>query len=532
MVCFTVLAVVLLAKFPGYMSDDTVGQWGQAHSLVFDDVHPVIHTLAMYVLSRLVDHYAFVVLGQIIAFSLAVGYLMATLEAWGIGKKTLVFIGAIIILNPYTINIMMVVWKDVAFTILLTYAVAMTINIYLSHGRWLEKNTHIGLFALTVGLASLVRHNGILFTLPLLSLLLLVYADKRFKLVTLVLAAVALILAVMSPPAGLILTFAATMFVYLYSSGGTWGKSVKYIGGFAVALALTYGVHREIGIVNFILFALPLSLIVLGLYASRSRRIVVTVLLVIVVILTVKLPLYKALKVPSAHMFYQIACCLPMVIMGDVMVKNPQALPPDVKKWLNTFGTDEEWQATYIPGMYASIEYRKFGVIHKLSSVEPRQMLRMTWDTIKSDPHNSLIAVRDATAHVWALPGKVFAFRTPWSANIDIEADSGYYQMLLYIAITAYDVFILGITPLGDIFVKTGWQMLAILLGGALACHRYGVKALMLVLPTVCYNIGTMPFSEGPGIDVRFHHFNAVISLPLLLILFAKLPPANETASR
>ncbi|GMO34695.1 MAG: hypothetical protein Ta2B_15110 [Termitinemataceae bacterium] len=144
--CFLILFLSLLANFPGAKSPDTENQWRQVQTFSFNDWHPVIHTLFIWLVSRIINHYAFVVFAQIAVFSFVVGYLLATLEKWGFSKKIILLTGCFIILNPYTQNIMMYAWKDLAFTICITYLSIMMMNTYLSGGEWLKKLSNVLFF--------------------------------------------------------------------------------------------------------------------------------------------------------------------------------------------------------------------------------------------------------------------------------------------------------------------------------------------------------------------------------------------------
>jgi hypothetical protein len=162
--CAIILLLSLAASFPGGVSPDTTDQWAQVHNAEFNDWHPIIHALLIWLVTRIIDHYAFVVFIQLTAFSIGVGLLIATPESWGFGRKHLLTAGLFIILNPNTMNILMYPWKDLTLTILLTYTTTMVINIYLSNGLWFTKWRNVFAFALTTGIASVVRHNG--FFLP------------------------------------------------------------------------------------------------------------------------------------------------------------------------------------------------------------------------------------------------------------------------------------------------------------------------------------------------------------------------------
>jgi len=188
LLCWLPLLCLLIVKFPGLISPDTENQWKQVQTFMFNDWHPVIHTLLIWLLTRIVNHHGFVVFVQISVFSIGVGYLMATLETWGFSKRWLLISGLVIAINPYTINRMMYFQKDITFTILLTYTSIMLINIYLSDGAWFNKFFNIISFSIITALASMVRHNGIFFTVPLLILVLVFYLKRTIRVLIAVLS--------------------------------------------------------------------------------------------------------------------------------------------------------------------------------------------------------------------------------------------------------------------------------------------------------------------------------------------------------
>jgi hypothetical protein len=124
-----------------------------------------------------------VIFFQIFTFSCAVGYLIATIESWGYSKKCLLLAGGFIVLNPSTHGIMMYAWKDTALTIITTFLSAYIINIFLSEGKWFSKIKNIAVFAFCTGLATIVRHNGMFFTIPLMFLSFVLYIKKEPRVI-------------------------------------------------------------------------------------------------------------------------------------------------------------------------------------------------------------------------------------------------------------------------------------------------------------------------------------------------------------
>ena len=426
--CLLILLIGFVVYFPGFTSYDTNIQWVQVQQFQFDNWHPVIHTWIIWLITRLCNHYAFVIFCQILLFSYAVGYLIATLETWGYSKKLLLFLEFFIVLNPFTQGLVLYMWKDIAFTILLIFITTHLLKVYLYGGVWFNKWRNIIAFSFYVGLATLIRHNGIFFTLPMLALLFFFYLKNNWKI--------------------------------------------------------------------------SLILVLTG-----------------ILIVLIRGPLYSTLKVSYPDNVYTESVGIPMIIMGDVLVKNPEALSSETKDFLNAIATDDVWKKRYIPGDFNSIK----GALQTasfISRVPVKDFTAMTFHTIKSDPRNSFLAIMKPTASVW---GAVGEFRTVelFSSRESLLNESNSIRKLFKNALFIFDNFVVSIPLLGGLFTKIGLNMLLLLLAGMVSFYRNGYKTFLLVLPSLMYNLGTMLLLCTDS-DIRFFHFNVVITLPLIIILLSK----------
>jgi hypothetical protein len=432
-VCLFILMMIFIINFPGLKSPDTESQWNQVQNFKFNNWHPVIHTLMIWLITRVYNHYATVIFFQIVLFSCAVGYLIATLESWGYSKKFLLLLGGFIIFNPYTHAIMMYAWKDTALTVVITFLASHIINSYLSNGKWIAKFRNTLAFAFCVGLAALIRHNGIFFSIPLL-----------------------------------------------------------------VLLAF--------------------------LYIKREPRVVLTIAVTILIIFSIRFPLYSALKVTYPDNIYIESVGVPMTIMGDVMIKNPLALSPETRDFLYRIASDEEWRTKYKTGNYNSIKSSNAGTV--IRTIPVKNFFRMTIDTIKADAKNSLYAFRDVTSIAWEIFGNPRLISV--SSRDSLMTEHNIVRKILKICLFGFERLVLYIPPFISAMTKTGWQMLALLLAGIISCYRNGGKALILVIPSVMYNIGTMLLLCGE--DIRFFHFNAVVSLAFILVLLGDNNKVHEAS--
>ncbi len=164
-----ILAVYLAAANPGGVSVDSAVQWTQALTGVYSNWHPVFHTLLLRLCALIVPSYTFALAVQCLAFSLAAGYLVATLHAWGVKTGWLLLTEALAVAAPILGNTMTYLWKDNVMTVGAVVLGAQAINLYFSRGEWLVKTRNALAFGLALAFTTLVRHNALLFTLPLLA---------------------------------------------------------------------------------------------------------------------------------------------------------------------------------------------------------------------------------------------------------------------------------------------------------------------------------------------------------------------------
>lgn len=191
------LAVTLLwfvGRYPGSFSYDSINQINQALSGNYSDWHPVLHTLLFFTFPlKLTNSAVAIILFQIILFSLLVGYIGLTTLKYG-GRRFCAISLAYILASPYVLNMLMYPWKDVAFAISSAAAMIFLVRCYFSNGEWLKQGYHFFLFALILAFSTIFRHNGVLFTAPLLfALFFFIPKRKWIYMVLLSLAFVGLI---------------------------------------------------------------------------------------------------------------------------------------------------------------------------------------------------------------------------------------------------------------------------------------------------------------------------------------------------
>ena len=166
------LAVWILFLFifwPGMMTPDSMDQWGQIVSGVFNDSHPVAHTLLLWLLTRIWFSPAVIAVFQIVFLSLVTAYGIGVLGSIGLPRWAAWLLTAIFALSPINGSMVVTLWKDIPYSTALFLFSILTIRIVISNGSWLGDKLNWLWLALTGLMIALFRHNG--FPVPIASLL-------------------------------------------------------------------------------------------------------------------------------------------------------------------------------------------------------------------------------------------------------------------------------------------------------------------------------------------------------------------------
>ncbi len=184
---YTGTAIIL---YTGFSKDPSV-QLEQAVTGVYNTWHPPLHTVLFFTIPAKLGlgKYGIVFL-QLVYFSLAFSYLAYTMLVNRFNKIWLAIWCIFVWTSPYLLINMWKPLKDIAFMIFAMLLWGYFIQIVCTKGQWLHKKRNIALFAIVLICCRTVRHNGILFTLPVL-LILLFYIVKKWKIRLSVIIAVA-----------------------------------------------------------------------------------------------------------------------------------------------------------------------------------------------------------------------------------------------------------------------------------------------------------------------------------------------------
>ncbi|MBO5509211.1 MAG: hypothetical protein J5962_01995, partial [Lachnospiraceae bacterium] len=86
-ICMCIMLVAYYSRFPGIYFMDSVYQLNEAMTGVYDDWHPLLHTLLVYFLPIKLGGVWLIELLQLIFYSLSLAYLICTLRWYGCKKS-------------------------------------------------------------------------------------------------------------------------------------------------------------------------------------------------------------------------------------------------------------------------------------------------------------------------------------------------------------------------------------------------------------------------------------------------------------
>lgn len=175
--------VYFLAQYPGGSTPDVWNQYQQAiGEAAYSDWHPVLHTLLFFTLPlKLGGSLGLIVFLQMLYFCLAFGYLLYVLCENGCPRAVLAFLCIYVWFHPILITYLAYPWKDLGMTIFGMLLMGQYIQVLCSRGEWLRRRRNLLAFAVVTVCCSYMRHNAILFTLPMV-LLALFYGVRERKL--------------------------------------------------------------------------------------------------------------------------------------------------------------------------------------------------------------------------------------------------------------------------------------------------------------------------------------------------------------
>lgn len=305
------------------------------------------------------------------------------------------------------------------------------------------------------------------------------------------------------------------MTIRVWQSDGRWLEGWLNRLGIAGVIALASLIRH-----NGFFYTVPFLLFMILAFRHRLKAMIWLSGLVLLGVWFIRVPLYGAFSVSYPIQTYQESIGLPMTILGDIYVQNPEALSTDTVDFLEAVAPAEQWKEQYHLGDYNSIKFWSKADV-AIKNIPFSTFIGMVGDAIGKDWRNGFSAVRELTDMVWESRGMPEAsIGTPYVYGQAIGYS--YEHTDLNIIGTRFMILVNGLSGFGlvDKFLRmTGTQILLVMFAGLIAFGRKGLRSLALVIPLLAYDFGTMLLLCGN--DYRFFQFNALLFIPIILILLS-----------
>ncbi len=175
-----VWGIYLLAFYPGMMSADSLVQWDQIITGIYNDHHPPFHTFTIWLVTRVAFTPTAVAVAQILFLGFVASQWFVFFEQIGL-PKWLIWLGlSIFSLSPVNGTMVNTLWKDIPFSTSVLALSLLLAKVVFSDGEWIQSRMSKILLGIICALVLLFRHDGLPLGVGSLAALFVFY-PKKFK---------------------------------------------------------------------------------------------------------------------------------------------------------------------------------------------------------------------------------------------------------------------------------------------------------------------------------------------------------------
>ncbi len=175
-----VWTICLLIYWPGMMSHDSMSQWRQIASNDIVDYQPALHTILMWIVTRISFSPSIVAITQVLFLGLSSGWVLKNIYKWGVDFKWVYLTSWLIALSPINMIMAITIWKDIPYTIVFVTITGLMFQLVLKKSSYkLNDKYYIFITGLIFSLAALFRWNGLAVSLSCLFMILI--CTKRWR---------------------------------------------------------------------------------------------------------------------------------------------------------------------------------------------------------------------------------------------------------------------------------------------------------------------------------------------------------------
>ena len=194
----------------------------------------------------------------------------------------------------------------------------------------------------------------------------------------------------------------------------------------------------------------------------------------------------------NAGQKYVEAIGVPIAIIGEVMISNPDSLDQETRRFCERLCPLRDWKM-YFRGDGNSIKpYLDFDYLQR--EVPPCEFARHLWHIVKASPKDAYKAAKHITSIAWDPFPLAKFWRTPSKGNILRTSDCfAVCDLVLH-------------PPVGWMFGAPGFALLLLMISGVVSWLKFGVGRAMPHLALIAYLLGTGLLMYDSGIsDFRFY---------------------------
>lgn len=272
---------------------------------------------------------------------------------------------------------------------------------------------------------------------------------------------------------------------------------------------------------NAVLLVAPVMLLVIITYWRKVKyACIFSGMWMMFFVVGIKGPLYHVLGVQSHPQVTAEMLGVPMTILANVLVHEPDSLDEEARAFLYRIGDQELWESTYREGSWNSAKWMGADISNDIiEEVGASNVLRYTWHAVQREPYYAYRAVVKLFEVVW----KPIGNKVVWAYNIDVSSNMYGYETKGIIWLQKILNVFRMITVDGIFLTTWGWHIgffVLLLLFAGVSRLRFEWEKILLWIPVLCYNFGTALLLCGQ--DFRFFSFNTVIVFPLVLAIFSQ----------
>lgn len=294
------------------------------------------------------------------------------------------------------------------------------------------------------------------------------------------------------------------------ATNGEWLSSAAHACWLALALLAVMLIRH-----NGIFYTAPVVVLLCGVFAAYRKRVLVASCACILLFVAIEGPLFSALSVEKHDNPVGEMVGLPMSVMANNLVSDPESVPDEVRSFLQSVASEQEWRDNYELGEWDSCKWI-FGEGELFKDAPLGNVIELSLTSALASPDSAYRSLRENTRVVWQVAGNV-----DWGTWVYIEDnDYGIEPRPNELAAQVVGVILgFSFSPVGAVLCwNVGVANVAFILLGFLCVAKRDSKPLILVVAPVAYNLLTMLLLCGPS--HRYFYYASVIVVPIALFCF------------